>query len=134
MEECSLIMLKPDVYNKKLIGKIIREIEKIDCEIKFIITNKQLTKKHAELFYKEHKDREFFNKLINHITSGMVTFIVVKGNYIIGKLDTFKKYIRFKYDVSDKTITENLIHTSDSKEDYEHEFDIMIKIIMEQLI
>ena len=71
-------IIKPDAVKRNLIGHINQIIEK--AGLKIIASKKMyLTKKQAETFYSVHKERPFFNSLVNFMTSGPVQVQVLEG-------------------------------------------------------
>jgi nucleoside-diphosphate kinase len=75
-------MIKPDAVQTLQSGRIITMIELN----KFSIINMrkiQLTKKQAEGFYAEHKNKSFFKDLIDYMTSGPVIMMVLEKNNAI---------------------------------------------------
>ena len=72
-------IIKPDAVRRNLIGHINQIIEK--SGLKIIASKKMyLTKQQAETFYSVHKERPFFNSLIDFMTSGPVQVQVLEGN------------------------------------------------------
>lgn len=130
MREKSLIVIKPDAVKKKKIGKIIEILEENGFEIKGI-RMKRLTKSEAEKFYMPHKGKDFFDKLIDFITSGEVVGILVEKENAIEKLrelvgETDPKKARcgtIRY-MFGENITENAVHAADSLESFEREISI----------
>ncbi len=82
--ERTLSILKPDTVKNNIIGNINSYIEKSGLRI---IAQKMmlLTKKQAELFYAIHKDRPFFGRLVEFMTSGPVIVQVLVGENAISK-------------------------------------------------
>ncbi len=127
-------MIKPDGVEKKLIGRIIWILEENGFKI-LGIKSKSFTKQEAEKFYEVHRGKEFFNSLIDYITSGMVVGIMVEGENavenireLIGSTDPRKAKvgtIRFMYGES---IERNVVHASDSKESAERELRFFFEI------
>ncbi len=127
-------MIKPDGVEKKLIGRIIWILEENGFKI-LGIKSKSFTRQEAEKFYEVHRDREFFNSLVDYITSGMVVGIMVEGENavenireLIGSTDPRKAKvgtIRFMYGES---IERNVVHASDSKESAEKELKFFFEI------
>ncbi len=72
-------IIKPDAVKKNVIGKINALIEENDLKI---VAQKMLhlSKKDAESFYGIHKDRPFFNDLVNFMISGPVVVQVLEGD------------------------------------------------------
>ena len=72
-------IIKPDALKRNLIGHINQMIE--NSGLRIIASKKMdLTKTQAETFYSVHKDRPFFNSLVNYMTSGPVQVQVLEGN------------------------------------------------------
>ena len=83
--ERTLGILKPDCLLRKFMGKVINRLE----EEGFTIANgmiKRLTRKEAEGFYYVHKDRAFFDDLVEFMTSGPVFIMLLERENAIAKL------------------------------------------------
>ena len=77
-------IIKPDALKRNLIGHINQMIESSD--IKILASKKMyLTKKQAEIFYEVHKERPFFNSLVEYMTSGPVQVQVLEGEEAVAK-------------------------------------------------
>ncbi len=84
--ERTFVMVKPDVANDKEKVEKIKEIIK-NAGLKILVSKKiKMPKKRAKIHYKEHKDKPFFNELIDFITSGYVIKMVVEGENAIEKM------------------------------------------------
>jgi len=131
--EKSLVIIKPDGVEKKVIGKIISRIEAegLDIEkLKMIKISRDIAYRH----YHEHKDKSFFNALIAYITSGPSVVMIVSGRdaitrmrNLMGSTDSKKAEkgtIRGDFGVD---ITTNVIHGSDSAESARREIDLFFK-------
>ncbi|MEO0151439.1 MAG: nucleoside-diphosphate kinase [candidate division WOR-3 bacterium] len=115
-------MIKPDAVNKRVIGKIISMLEENGFEITGI-KMKKFTKEEAQKFYEVHKEKPFFNELVDFITSGYVVGIRIEGENIIDRIRSFigatdpkkaeKGTIR---NLFGESITKNAVHASDSLE------------------
>ncbi len=125
--EKTLLIIKPDAVERNLIGKIISMCE--DNGFKILnIKMENITREKAESFYAVHKGKEFFEKLVDYITSGpVVALLLERENAIemlrelIGSTDPKKARpgtVRFLYGID---ITKNSVHASDSKESFEYE-------------
>ena len=71
-------MLKPEVLMRSLVGEVLSRIEKKGLKIvglKLI----QLSQDDASRLYEAHRERPFYNPLIEHVTSGPVVVVVVEG-------------------------------------------------------
>ncbi|MFN4336735.1 MAG: nucleoside-diphosphate kinase [Candidatus Nitrosocaldus sp.] len=128
----TLIVIKPDAVRRNLIGSILRRFEDEGFRIRELLMLR-LSKEEAEEFYSVHRDKPFFNELVQFITSGPVvaaileytnkdeTDAIAKVRSVIGATDPSKAEegtIRRLYGSS---ITENAIHASDSIESLERE-------------
>ena len=126
MLQKTLLMIKPDAVKRKLIGEIIKCLEKeFDIlDIKFTLLNQ----KQAEDFYAIHKGKEFFNGLVDFITDGPVVALLLQGDNIqervrkvIGATDPKKAEpgtIRARFGTS---VQQNVVHASNPLEEPERE-------------
>ena len=122
MEQVTLAIIKPNTVKAGYTGRIIEKIEKAG----FVITNimrAHLTEKDSGNFYAIHKDRPFFQELVDYISSGpVIVMTLLKENAI----EDFRKFIgatnpenaevgtlRREFGTS---ISDNAIHGSDSPE------------------
>ncbi len=128
--EKSLIIIKPDGIQNRVIGKIISRFEEAGFSIerlKMIRIDEDLAVKH----YKDHVKRDFFEPLLKYICSGPVIVMVVSGPGVIegsrklmGPTDSKKApegTIRGDFG---KDITINVIHGSDSPESADREIKL----------
>ena len=77
-------IIKPDAVKRNLIGHINQMIESSD--LKILASKKMyLTKNQAEIFYEVHKERPFFNSLVEYMTSGPVQVQVLEGEDAVAK-------------------------------------------------
>ena len=76
--ERTLSIIKPDGVEKNIIGKIYSRFEKAGLKI---VEAKMLhlSREKAEGFYAVHKERPFFNDLVDYMTSGPVMVQVLEG-------------------------------------------------------
>ena len=76
--EQTLSIIKPDAVAKGVIGKILDRFE--SAGLKIAATRKmQLSRIDAETFYAIHKERPFFNDLVDFMISGPVVVTVLEG-------------------------------------------------------
>ena len=77
--ENTLSIIKPDATKRNLTGLINAKFEKAGLKI---IAQKrlQLSRSMAEKFYQIHKDRPFFNDLVDFMISGPVVAQVLRGD------------------------------------------------------
>jgi nucleoside-diphosphate kinase len=122
--ECTLIVIKPDGIRRQLIGKIISRFEDKGFRVinlRFFIFSRE----QASDFYSVHKSKPFFEELVSFITSGPVIACLIEGDNAItavrlmaGATKSFEAApgtIRGDFGLS---LTENLIHASDSPESF----------------
>ena len=76
--EKTLSIIKPDAVKKNVIGEIYSRFEKAGLKI-IQAQMISLTKEEAEGFHEVHKDRPFFNDLVEFMTSGPVIIQVLEG-------------------------------------------------------
>ena len=120
-------MLKPDAIQRNFVGEIMSRIEKTGLKfvgLKFINVTEEQAKKH----YKVHKEKPFYPSLLSYIRSGPVIAIIVMGpnavavtRKIVGStnpLEACPGSIRGDFGL---TISNNLIHASDSVQNAEYE-------------
>ena len=125
--ENTLSIIKPDATRRNLTGSINAKFEQEGLNI---IAQKrlQLTKDMAQKFYGVHKDRPFFNDLIEFMISGPVIAQVLRGDNavklnreVMGATDpkeAEKGTIRNEFAES---IEANSVHGSDSLENAKSE-------------
>lgn len=122
MSNRTFAILKPDCVRKNLIGQVLTNITDAGFKV-LAMKMTRLTKDSASGFYEIHKERPFFNDLLDYMTSGpCVPLALEKDNAV----EDFRKLIgatnpaeaaegtiRKMYA---KDITENIVHGSDSDE------------------
>ena len=122
MIEKTLSIIKPDGVFRKLTGDVIKRLEKNEIKIiamKMILMNRP----QAEGFYAVHKERPFFNSLIDFMTSGPVVVMILKGEDVISKYRKLMGDTNYK-NAAEGTIRKdfatdiekNVVHGSDSEE------------------
>lgn len=82
--ERTLSIIKPDAVAKNVIGQIYNRFERAGLKI---IAAKMmlLSRTEAEAFYAVHRQRPFFNDLVNFMISGPVMIQVLEGEDAISK-------------------------------------------------
>ena len=80
--ERTLSIIKPDAVAKNIIGKIYSRFEKAGLRI-VAARMLHLSREKAEGFYAVHKERPFFNDLVEFMTSGPVMVQVLEGENAI---------------------------------------------------
>ncbi len=130
MKQRTLVLLKPDAVNRRLIGEIISRFEKKGLKI-IAMKMLWLSRERAEKHYEVHKDKPFYESLIDYITSGPIVAMVLEGDRAIevvrkmmGKTNGIEAEpgtIRGDFAMS---IQNNLVHGSDSEESAKREIPI----------
>ena len=122
MSNITFTMLKPDSIRNKNTGAILDKIIKSGFEIKAMKFTKMSTEQ-ASSFYAVHKERPFFNDLINYMTSGpIVAAVLEKDNAVndfrtlIGSTNPEEAADGTIRKLFAKSISENAVHGSDSDE------------------
>ena len=85
--ERSLILIKPDAMQRGLAGEILGRIERRGLTLraaKLVHVSRQL----GETHYAEHREKPFFDELVEFITSGPTLALVVEGEGAIATLRT----------------------------------------------
>ena len=128
--EKSLVLIKPDAVQRVLTGTIISRLERRGLKIvalKMIQVDKTLAQRH----YAVHKDKPFFNDLVNFITASPIVAVVFEGKSAVevvrqtmGKTNSAEAApgtIRGDFGID---IQQNLVHGSDSIENAAKEIAI----------
>ena len=131
--EKTLSIIKPDAVERNLEN----EIKKIFKSNGFLILKEkkiQIEKSEAEMFYKIHETKPFYNDLCNYLSSGpIVVMVLEKENAVLGNRELMgatdpkeakEGTIRKKYGIS---IDKNSVHGSDSIENAQIEIDFFFK-------
>ena len=132
--EETLSIIKPDAVERNLEEKI----KSIFIKNNFQITRQKkvkLEKKEAEIFYKVHETKPFYNELCNYLSSGPIVVMILKkqnaileNRKLMGATDPLKAEvgtIRKEFGIS---IDKNSVHGSDSPENAKTEIDFFLKI------
>ena len=123
MTERTLVLIKPDGVQRRVIGEIISRIERKGLTV-VALELKLVTKELASAHYAEHKERPFFGDLLEFITSGPVVAAVLEGpravaafRQLAGGTDPVEKAVpgTIRGDFGLQTQF-NLVHGSDSAE------------------
>jgi nucleoside-diphosphate kinase len=122
-----LSIIKPDAVSKKLIGEVINVFEREGFRIAALKMLK-LGKEEARGFYYVHKERPFFDELVDFMISGPVVVMVLEGEDAINRNRTImgatdpaeaaEGTIRKRWADSKQN---NIVHGSDSEESAEFE-------------
>ena len=129
----TLSIIKPDATKRNITGAINNLIESNDLRI---IAQKRikLTRNQAEDFYSIHKDKSFFNELIEYMISEPVVIQVLEGEKSIERYRNVMGAtnpenaeigtIRKQYALN---IQENSVHGSDSVDNAKKEIEFFFK-------
>jgi nucleoside-diphosphate kinase len=80
----TLSIIKPDDVAKNVVGEIYSRFEKAGLKVA-AARMKHLSRAEAEGFYAVHRDRPFFNALVEFMISGPVMIQVLEGDDAIAK-------------------------------------------------
>jgi nucleoside-diphosphate kinase len=125
--ERTLILIKPDAVERRLVGEILRRIEQRGFGVraaKLMRVSRDLGERH----YAEHREKPFFGELVEFITSPSTWALVVEGE---GAIATIRKTIgatnpadaepgSIRGDLA-TAMPDNLVHGSDSAESAQRE-------------
>ena len=126
----TFFMIKPDGVRRNLVGEVISRVEEKGFEItkiKMMMISKSLAEEH----YGEHKDKPFFNDLVEFITSGPVVAMQVEGENVVAQI----RNLMGATNPSDATpgsirgdlateLDQNVVHGSDSDTSADRELNL----------
>ena len=125
--ERTLILVKPDAFNRNLTGEIIARFERKGLRLvalKLMTMTRELAAQH----YAEHQGKGFYDELVDFITSGPLVAMVLEGEsairaarQVIGAtnpLEATTGSIRGDYAIS---VGQNMVHGSDAPESGQRE-------------
>ncbi len=131
--EQELILLKPGVREQRIIGAVISRFERKTLDVlglKLIMPTEALIAR----LYKEHKDKEFYSRLIAYMTSEAMVAMVVGGENAIavsrglaGATDpqhALPGSIRGDFGLR---LPRNIVHASDSTQSAQREIKLFFK-------
>jgi nucleoside-diphosphate kinase len=129
----TFLMIKPDAVRRNLIGEILRRVEKAGFEIVELKMVK-LSLHQAKRFYRVHRGKPFFDKLVKYVSSGKVVVVLLRKKNavkdlreLIGSTDPKKaKRGTIRRDLAINT-TENSVHASDSPQNAKMELEFFFK-------
>jgi nucleoside-diphosphate kinase len=130
MRERTLIIIKPDGYERNLSDQILQRF--IDKSFT-VVERRDLTisRELAELHYAEHKGKPFYPSLVDYITSGPVTVAILEGDdaiararELMGPTDPAKATPGTIRGDFGESIDRNTIHGSDSPASAQREISL----------
>jgi nucleoside-diphosphate kinase len=126
----TLILIKPDAFERGLTGEVLARFERKGLRItdlRLIHAGEEIANRH----YAEHVEKPFFGELVEFITRGPLVAAVFEGanavpaaRQVIGATDPVEAdagSIRGEFGLE---VTFNLVHGSDSDESAEREIEI----------
>jgi nucleoside-diphosphate kinase len=128
--EQTLVLVKGDGVKRRLVGEIVRRIEAKRLDIRamqLIDVSRDLAEEH----YAEHRDKPFFEELVEFITSTPVVAMKIEGE---GAIQVIRRLMgstnpaeaapgTIRGDLA-LSLPENLVHGSDSPESAERELKL----------
>ena len=128
--ERTLILVKPDAFERGLTGEVIARFERKGFRL-VALTLMQADEPLAQVHYQEHSDKPFFGELVDFITRGPLVAMILEGanainaaRQVIGSTDPLEAEagsIRGEFATE---VTFNLVHGSDSPKSAEREIGI----------
>ncbi len=122
MIEQTVVLIKPDGFQKKVVGQVIDRFERAGLSL-VALKMVRFTRELLEVWYAHHKDKPFFPSLSEQMMSTPVVAMVLEGDSAIQKvfaicgptdpLEAAPGTIRKDFGV-DKP--HNVVHRSDSSE------------------
>ena len=126
----TLILVKPDAFERALSGEVIARFERKGLRIaalKTMVASEAIAAEH----YAEHTEKPFFGELVEFITGGTLVAIVMEGTEAVAAarqtigatnpVEAAPGSIRGDYALE---VTFNMVHGSDSDQSAEREIGI----------
>ncbi|MCL5773046.1 MAG: nucleoside-diphosphate kinase [Firmicutes bacterium] len=131
--ERTLVLVKPDAVQRGLIGKIITRFEEKGFQtagLKFL----WMDEKKAGRLYEPHFGKAFYEPLVNYMTSGPITAMVLEGEKVIEQVRNMMGATNpqnaspgsIRGDFATR-IDHNIVHGSDSPESAQREIPIFFE-------
>lgn len=133
--ERTLVIIKPEAVQKKLVGKIISVYEENRLDIIHshrVRATQDVLKRH----YEELKDKSFFQEVLDYMSSSDIIVMILEGENVVDIVreingatnpkDARPGTIRYMYGTN---VQENAVHGSSSVEIANHEIDIWKDLI-----
>jgi len=125
----TLILIKPDAYERGLTGEILARFERkglVITALRVVQADEEIANRH----YAEHQDKPFFGELVAFITRGALVAVILEGHEAVvaarqaigatNPLEAAPGSIRGDHALE---VTFNLVHGSDSDESAEREIE-----------
>lgn len=130
MIERTLVLVKPSGVARGLIGEVISRLERRGLTIK-VARMLMVTREMAERHYAEHKGKDFYDDLVNHITSAPIFAMVVEGPSAVSlvrrmmgatnPLEAAPGTVRGDFGLD---VRRNVVHSADGQDAAEREIEI----------
>ena len=130
MTDRTLVLVKPDGVARGLVGEVISRLEAKGLRL-VAAELRTLTREVAETHYAEHRERPFFDPLVEFITGGPLVALVAEGPRAVeaframaGATDPVKATpgtIRGDFALE---VQNNIVHGSDSDESAKREIGL----------
>ncbi len=130
MTERTLVLVKPSGVARGLIGEVISRLERRGLSIKvarLLIATPEMAARH----YAEHKGKDFYEDLVEHITSAPIFAMVVEGPSAVelvrgmmgatNPLEAAPGTVRGDFGLD---MRRNVVHSADSLASAEREIEI----------
>lgn len=118
----TLMIIKPDAVSRHLIGEVVRRVEQAGFRV-VEMKMTRLTRPQAAEFYAVHKERPFYNDLLDFMTSDRVVPMVLERDdavahlrKVIGATDPAKAEPGTIRKAFATNVQNNAVHASDSPE------------------
>ena len=126
----TFVMIKPDGARKNLIGEVISRFEKRGLKVQ-ALKMISLSRDQAERLYEVHREKPFYEELVNFVLSGPVVTMILYGDDAVRTVrevmgatnprEAAPGTIRGDFA---EIITENIVHGADSEENAKREMAI----------
>ena len=128
--EQTLVLVKVDSVKRRLVGEIIRRIEAKSLDIR-TMQLMDVSRELAEEHYAEHREKPFFEELVEFITTTPVVAMRIEGD---GAIQVMRRLMgstnpaeadpgTIRGDLA-LSLPDNLVHGSDSPESAERELKL----------
>jgi nucleoside-diphosphate kinase len=135
-KERTFLMIKPGSVERGLVGEIIGRFEKRGFRILGLKLT-QLSREVAEEQYQEHHGKDFYESLVNYMTSGPTVLLVLEGEDAINRAreiagltnpkEAKPGTIRGDYGLD---IQRNVLHAADSAASAKREITLHFKDLL----
>lgn len=136
----TLILLKPDCVQRKLVERVLEIFEKNGLKVKKKSRKFKPSKKQITLLYKRLNKKNFIKPHIEFVASGQCILAILEGKNAIAKARKLignanpkkasKGTIRQKFgSVSKNKVFKNIVHSADSRKEFKKELALFKKLL-----